>query len=67
MNYLKWFEPRPGLLSDGTEVPVTLTITASREDCIAMARKALQKHGPVDDETCLAEFIYIHFAEEARK
>jgi hypothetical protein len=65
---LSWCEPWPASASDGAETHAHVTLTATVDDCIAMARYvhlAREKPLPTEDltdEVLLGDFVAVHWA-----
>lgn len=65
---LSWSEPWPASKEDGSDSDAHVTLTASVDDCIAMARYVHMrsvKNIPLEqltDEVLLGDFIAVHWA-----
>lgn len=62
-----WFEPRPGLRSDGKVVPVSVRCSASRDAVTKMARYTdsgrSQPTESMSDDELFGEFCAVHWTQ----
>lgn len=68
MKTLTYDEPLPCCRSDGTLYAGNIKCIISHEDAIGASRTAYQENGMQfpDDETLLADFKAVHWAEEVQ-